>query len=212
MIARDDVAGLILAGGMSQRFPGGAKEVARLHGKRLIDHVIERARPQVRTLAISRARGAPFKHLDLPIVEDIVEKRGPLGGVHAGLLWAASLSPPPTHLATFPCDAPFAPVDLVMRLAAALDAPKAGSAVARQGAVIHPTFALWSLDNAASAAALLKSGPFSLVNFAREVEAVEVEFLEEGGAAFANINTAAELAAHELRSPGRRGPPSQRGP
>jgi molybdopterin-guanine dinucleotide biosynthesis protein A len=210
MIARDDVAGLVLAGGMSQRFHGGAKECALLDGKRLVDHVVERARPQVRALAISRARGAPFVDLDPPTIEDIFEKRGPLGGVHAGLMWAASLTPRPTHLATFPCDAPNVPADLVMRLAAAAGVLEIGSAVARQGGHVHPTFALWSLECATRAAVLLKSGPLSLVNFAREVGAIEVDFPEEGGAAFANINTAEELAALQRIYSGESEPPSRR--
>ncbi|NWG91932.1 MAG: molybdenum cofactor guanylyltransferase [Parvularculaceae bacterium] len=199
MIARDDVAGLILAGGMSRRFAGGAKDAALLGGKTLIDRVMERARSQVRTLAISRARAAPFGDRGLPIVEDIFENRGPLGGVHAGLLWAATLAPRPTHLATFPCDAPFLPDDLVRRLAAPLDQSQSGSAVAKNGALVHATFALWSLNTAESAAALLRSGPFSLVNFAREVGAVEVEFPDASGASFANINTAEDLDAHARR-------------
>jgi molybdopterin-guanine dinucleotide biosynthesis protein A len=125
-------------------------------------------------------------------------------------MWAAALAPRPSHLATFPCDAPFAPADLVRRLAAALSALETRSAVAREGALLHPTFALWSLECATRAAVLLKSGPFSLVNFAREVGAIEVDFPEEGGAAFANINTAEELAALQRIYSGESEPPSRR--
>ena len=56
---------------------------------------------------------------------------GPLAGLHAGLQAAH------TPLAvTVPCDSPFLPLDLVARLAAALEAAAAQLAVAKTGDLV----------------------------------------------------------------------------
>lgn len=197
MIAKAQIAGLVFAGGRSSRFPGGAKEEALLHGKRMIDHVIERAAPQVSALAISRAE-APAQECDRHAsVIDIVKDRGPLSGLHAGLMWAASLRPPVTHLASFPCDTPYFPETLVAALADALERANARAAIIKEGDDVHPTFGLWSVDLAPLAERLLDTGPWSLRNFADEAKAVSVEMISADALDFANVNTRADLDAME---------------
>lgn len=186
------IAGLILAGGRSSRFPGGAKENALLLGEPLIAHVIARARPQVATLAISRAAPGTAE-FGLETVIDRIPDSGPLAGLHAGLVWAAALVPPATHLATFACDMPLAPADIVRRLSNAAGA--APAAVASCAGDLHPTLGVWSLSLASAAAASLEKGARSLHGFAAAVGAAIVDFPPDEAAAFANVNTAADLAA-----------------
>lgn len=188
------VAGLILAGGRASRFEGGGKEEALLAGKALLDHVIARAAPQVRILAISRAfmRG---ENRGLPVVEDSRQGLGPLAGLHAGLSWSASLSPSVTHLATFPCDAPLIPADLVERLCAAISKSPGRAAIPRCGGRLHPALALWPVSVREIALRRLSSGDRSLRNFAADVGATAVDF--ENADAFFNVNTLDDLAAAE---------------
>src|SRR5579863_6790387 len=109
------IAGVLLAGGQSQRMGGGDKCLRLLADRPILAHVIERARPQVEALVLN-ANGDParFAAFGLPVVaDDIAGFAGPLAGVLAGLDWAAANVPGVTHVASFATDAPFLPRDLV---------------------------------------------------------------------------------------------------
>ena len=49
----ETVAGVILAGGLSRRMGGGDKGLRILAGRPILDHVIDRARPQVGPLVLN---------------------------------------------------------------------------------------------------------------------------------------------------------------
>ena len=138
-------AGLLLAGGQSRRMGGGDKALMRLGGETLLARIISRVRPQVGPLVLN-ANGdlARFAAFGLPIAPDLVEGfAGPLAGVLTGLEWARKNAPGCTHVASFACDAPFVPRDLVARLAAAMTRDGADMACATSGGREHPVFALW---------------------------------------------------------------------
>src|SRR3954470_5466243 len=135
------VAGLILMGGRSSRMGGGDKALLPFGDATILDAAIARFGPQVVTLAIS-ANGDPARlaRFALPVLPDPADgPEGPLGGVRAGLAWAASLGQV-THLATVPADAPSPPADLVARL---VTAAGDGAAVATGPDGVEPLHALW---------------------------------------------------------------------
>ncbi len=144
---RPKIAGVILAGGRSRRMGGGDKCLQPLSGEYLISHVITRAYSQVDALAIN-ANGDPgrFADFNLPVVADSVAGfAGPLAGVLAGLDWAAEAAPESVWLATFACDAPFFPHNLVIRLWAETEEAGANLACAQSHGRDHPVFGLWPL-------------------------------------------------------------------
>jgi molybdenum cofactor guanylyltransferase len=139
------VAGVLLAGGQSRRMGGGDKCLRPLAGRPILAHVIDRARGQAGPLVLN-ANGDParFASFGLPVAADVVEGfAGPLAGVLTGLEWAAAHAPECTHVASFACDAPFLPADLVARLSAALIAQDADLACAASQGRSHPVFGLW---------------------------------------------------------------------
>ena len=138
------IAGVLLAGGQSRRMGGGDKSLLQLGGRPILAHVIERARPQVASLALNaNGDAARFREFGLPVIADSVAGfAGPLAGVLAGLDWAAASVPGATHVASFATDAPFLPRDLVPRLVAALDGRHELAAAASRGRT-HPVFGLW---------------------------------------------------------------------
>jgi len=141
------IAGLVLAGGLSRRMGGGDKCLRPLAGRPILEHILERARPQVTRLAVNANGDAGrFARFGLPVVPDaIADFAGPLAGISAGLDWAAAEVAECTHLASFAGDAPFLPADLVARLAQALADGTHDLACAASGGRAHPVFGLWPL-------------------------------------------------------------------
>jgi molybdopterin-guanine dinucleotide biosynthesis protein A len=145
MTASDDVVGVQLAGGLSRRMGGGDKTLRLLAGRPILDHILERVRPQVGTLVLN-ANGdtSRFAAYKLPVIPDVVpDFAGPLAGVLTGMDWAAENVPDARWVATFATDAPFQPTDLVERLRAAVEAEGADMACASSAHREHPVFGLW---------------------------------------------------------------------
>jgi molybdenum cofactor guanylyltransferase len=143
--ATPPVVGVLLAGGQARRMGGGDKSLRALGGRSILNRVIERARPQVRTLLLN-ANGDParFAAFGLPVAGDVVEGfAGPLAGVLTGLEWALAHHPDCPWIATVATDTPFFPQDLVERLLSALQGQGADLACAASGGRAHPVFGLW---------------------------------------------------------------------
>ena len=199
-----DIAGIILAGGLSRRMGGGDKTLLALGGRPLLDHVVARLSPQVGSLVLS-ANGDParFEAVGLPILADTVEGyAGPLAGILTGLEWAAA-NTACKSLVTAAGDTPFLPADLVARLAEAAASRQSSIAVASSGGRRHPTFALWPLGLRQALRHFLVDEDNRRVSaFIERHDFVEVEFplLAAGGDEidpFFNINVADDLAVAE---------------
>lgn len=137
---REDITGLVLAGGLGQRM-GQEKGLVRLRGQALAWHALQRLRPQVGTLALNANRQlAPYRTLGVPVWSDAPadEPQGPLAGMLCGLRHCQT-----EWLLTVPCDVPNFPNDLVERLVQALGTPPKNMATVRaftpeEGAVTAP--------------------------------------------------------------------------
>jgi len=147
MTSTEAVLGVVLAGGLGRRMGGGDKPMADLGGRTILDHVLERARPQCDGMIINANGDAErFHHLGLPVVPDGLEGYpGPLAGVLAAMDWAAVNTPETTHIMSFAGDAPFIPRDLVARLKEAV-AAGADMARAKSFGQRHPVFAIWPVS------------------------------------------------------------------
>ncbi len=141
----EKVCGVLLAGGQSRRMGGGDKALRELNGQTLLARIRERAAPQVDRLVIN-ANGDParFDGHGLPVTPDVIEGHaGPLAGVLTGMEWAADNAPDCRWIATFACDAPFFPPDIVDCLLRAVDREDADLACAASQGRSHPVFGLW---------------------------------------------------------------------
>jgi molybdopterin-guanine dinucleotide biosynthesis protein A len=142
-----NIVGVLLAGGLARRMGGGDKPLRLLAGRPLLDHVIERLRPQVAGLVLN-ANGDParFAVYGLPVVADsIPDFAGPLAGILAGLDWTATHRPDCPIVLSVATDAPFLPTDLVSRMARAMETEQADLACAASGGQSHPVIGLWSV-------------------------------------------------------------------
>jgi molybdopterin-guanine dinucleotide biosynthesis protein A len=193
------ITGLILAGGQGRRMGGVDKGLRELRGKPMVAWVLERFAPQVNEILINANQNpdvyAGFGH---PVVPDEIGGfAGPLAGLQSGL--SAARHP---LVATAPCDSPFLPVDLVVRLKAALDAEHAQLAVARTGDQPHPVFCLCRRDVLPHLTQFLTNGGRKIDAWYSTLRVTEVAFDDEADA-FSNINTREELAAFEKQPDSR---------
>lgn len=108
------IAGVVLAGGQSERF-GRDKAEAVYGDRKLIDWSIATLRPFVETIFIAGRDYPPY-----PSAPDRPGPGlGPLGGL-AGAM-AAARARGFTHLLSLPCDTPHAPADQLAQLCDATD-------------------------------------------------------------------------------------------
>lgn len=109
----NQVTGLILAGGRASRFDGIDKGLIPLSGIPLVQHVINRLKPQVGRLIISANREIPsYEAFGLPVIPDGIQGfKGPLAGILTGLQQMTT-----DWLACSPCDTPLIPDNLVESL------------------------------------------------------------------------------------------------
>ena len=198
---RRTAAGVILGGGASSRM-GGDKALLRFRDGALLDAVIARAAPQVSPLALSvaadREQTYRLRYPDYPLLFDAQPDRmGPLAGVIAGLKWARGLGDM-EWLATFPCDAPFLPRDLVAQLSSTA---RAAPVFAHHADRLHGVCALWPVDCLKPLEAGVQRGTLRSVHSAMEALDGMSCHVEADEHAFFNVNTREDLArAEELAS------------
>lgn len=179
---------------------GGDKALIPLGGMTLIERAVARASVQVADLVIN-ANGDParFARLGLPVVADPVPGFvGPIAGVLAGFEWMRANRPNARWLASFACDCPFFPMDMVERLSTGARSRGAKVAVAESGSQHHPVFAVWSAEISATAeAVLVQHGLRKMDDFIATLPNVRVRFDADPIDPFVNINTPEDLAHAE---------------
>ena len=191
------ITGLILAGGRGSRMGSVDKGLQPFRGKPMVSHVLTRFQLQVDEVLINANRSIEeYAAFGYRVVPDAIDGfAGPLAGLHAGMTNASH-----PLVATAPCDSPFLPLDLVARLAAAMQRENADLAVAKTFDQPHPVFCLVRTNLAPHLQAFLESGQRKIDKWYATLSVVEVAFDEEE-AAFSNINTVEELKSFEQSPP-----------
>lgn len=201
-VPRHDITGIVLAGGLGRRLGGADKGLLALQGRAMVEHVLERLRPQVGRLLISANRNRErYAALGFPVVPDTIpDYPGPLAGLAAGMQAAATL-----YVVTAPCDAPRLHPDLVRRLFSALILQRAEISVAHDGNRLQPTFALLRRTLLPDLLAFLASGGRGVERWCRR-HCLAIADFADGPEAFLNVNDPHEYARLE---PGAALPPVQ---
>ena len=191
-ITASHITVLVLAGGRGTRMGGVDKGLQLLHGKPLVQHVLERLAPQVGTLALNANRSQlHYARFGYPIWHDLEsDYPGPLAGLQSGLAHCTT-----PFLASAPCDAPLIPYDLVAHLADAMALAGAEAAfavtVGQDRRQRHPVCSLLRTSAKSSLDTFLAAGERKMERWFATLHCVEVEFPEER--AFCNINTGLDL-------------------
>ncbi len=187
------ITGVILAGGQGRRMGGVDKGLKLLHGKPMVQWVIERFARQVDEVLINANQNldvyANFGHRVIP--DKIDGFAGPLAGLQRGLAESRH-----DLVATVPCDSPFLPQDLIARLRSAMEQHGAEVAVAKTADQPHPVFCLCRKKVLPGLTAFLAGGGRKIDAWYASLKVIEVPFDDEARA-FSNINTQEDLSAFE---------------
>ncbi len=145
------VSGLLLAGGRSRRMNGQDKARLSIGGKTLLQRIVEIAAPQVEKLVLNtNSDPVDFTGYELPTARDVVPGHaGPLAGILTGLEWTRMHAPGCRWVASFPCDSPFVPHDLVERMVEKARDENVDLVCACSGGRDHPVVGLWPVRLAA---------------------------------------------------------------
>ena len=191
--------GVILAGGLASRMGGGDKSLKSLGKKTILESVMDRLSPQVKTMVLN-ANGDPrrFSKYKIPVIQDETNGfLGPLAGVLSGLDWAYENGF--DQIVTVAADTPFFPMRLVETLSDALS--NSGSQIALAATnekdtkriILHPTFGLWPVTLRNDLKNSLRLGVRKVVQWTEKHNHVEALFDIELGDPFFNVNTFEDL-------------------
>jgi molybdopterin-guanine dinucleotide biosynthesis protein A len=187
-----EITGALLAGGRATRMGGLTKGLLSLDGRPLLGRSLELFALLFGGALLVTNDPAAYRAFEVATAPDLIEGRGPPGGLHAAL----SAAPTPwVFLAG--CDMPHLSREGIALLASRRGAAKA--VVPSWGGRLEPLHALWSREALPLIGPALREGEPSLWRLARLVGAAVVEDedwskVDPGGLAFENANTEAEAA------------------
>ncbi len=197
-IDKQDITGLILAGGRGSRMGGVDKGLQNHLGIPMAMHALMRLGPQVEHVLINANRNlGAYDAFGVPVWPDALpDQPGPLAGFLTGLERCET-----PYLVTVPCDTPNFPEDLVARLADALVENDADIAMAAtrtdDGVQVQPVFCLMKATLMESLVQFTQSGQRKIDKWTARHRCVEVLF--DDAPAFFNANTAEELRQLQQR-------------
>jgi len=203
LIAAQDISGLILAGGRGSRMGGVDKGLQSFNGMPLALHTLMRLQmgAGVAQIIINANRNlAAYESFGVPVWPDgMADYAGPLAGFLSGLERCKT-----PFLMTVPCDTPLFPLDLVPRLAAALQAEGADIAMAaapepgKDGHVrlrAQPVFCLLRIELLESLLSFTQAGGRKIDAWTalHKTALVPFDLPHDDPRAFFNANTLADL-------------------
>ena len=194
-VPRDEITGVILAGGRARRMGGRDKGLITIGGRAMVEHVIDALRPQVGTLLISANRNPrAYGRYGYPVVPDGVgDFSGPLAGMATAMQRAGT-----PFIVTVPCDSPLLPEHLVARLYATLIEHGAEISVAYDGQRIQPVFALLRRSLLENLIGFLNAGHRRVEHWYSQHETAPTDF-SDNSETFFNVNTPEDGIALEER-------------
>ena len=186
------ITGAVLAGGKSLRF-GKNKAFQQLRGKRFIDLAIESLRPFCDPVMAVVSAIEPYLDTGVMLAQDIIEYRGPLGGIYTALLFS-----PAEWVFVRATDMPF----LVPELASMIIDAKEGfdAVVPKMNEYYDPLLALYNRRCIPAIARQLREPDNrQVIGFYRKIRIrtlTESEWrkVDPDALSFKNVNTLSDLA------------------
>jgi len=192
-IPRNEITGVILAGGRGSRMGGTDKGLVTLNGRPMVEYVLAALHREVDHLLINANRNRErYSTFGYPVVPDLIGGYlGPLAGMASGMQAATT-----RYIVTAPCDSPLIGNGLVRRLYETLIRANAEISVAHDGERMHPVFALMQRDLLPSLLAYLNAGDRKIDRWYAQRRLAVTDF-RDTPAMFLNVNSPEERAELE---------------
>ena len=189
----NNILGTVLAGGKSQRF-GEDKSQVKLHGKLLIDHILNEISNEFKEILIVSNNKIKFKHSDnISLIEDFKKDQGPLGGVLSAMKWIKEKNKDYKWISTFPADTPFFKKKIYQNFLSKINLEESKLFFIKTNNTRHNIFGIWSIDLMEKLENDLNNGERKVEVWANSigVKLINMKFLNEDP--FFNINSKMDL-------------------
>lgn len=185
----------VLAGGAASRLGGRDKGLEPLHGRALIEWVIEAIAAMTtrsgmfapKILIVANRHHEVYARHGETIADDICGFRGPLAGIASALRFAKT-----PWLLTLPVDCPEPPAELAARLLSGARETAGAGVCVHDGERRQPLFALYRRELAHSASLALEAGQ-GVSQWQTSVGVQTLDFADARGQ-FGNLNTREDFA------------------
>ena len=175
MARREELMGVILAGGANRRY-GSHKALARIGDRTILDRTVEVLAPVVDRVGIVANEPGPYLHAGPPVRPDLLPGLGVLGGILTAVRWAAEQGAESAMV--LGCDMPFLPSALIGRISreATRDLVVLPASEGPRG--FEPLCAAYGTTTAGAIDRALERGDRAIVSFFGDVEIRILDFDE----------------------------------
>ena len=189
----NNVLGVVLAGGKSQRF-GEDKSQVKLQDKLLINYILNEIESEfVETLIIANESINFMQSKKISITKDFKGGLGPLGGVLTAMKWIKEKNKKYKWISTFPVDTPFFTKKELKFFYENINVNENKLFFIRNNNTRHNIFGLWSLDLMEKLQNDLTKGERKVEVWADSVGVSMVNIEYKKPDPFFNINTKEDL-------------------
>lgn len=194
-----DVTLAVVAGGQGRRLSGAPKGLLSLHGRTVLDWLLDLAPLFSDVVLVANAPG-PYARFGLRTVADVVPDRGAPGGVHAALVSART-----GWVLAVACDMPFVS-PAVVRVLLEARSPELDAVCFTAGGRVEPLLAVYRTALSGPWGEALRQGNPSLRELlasyrARLLPEETLRAVDPELRSLVNVNTPEDLERHGLALP-----------
>ena len=189
----NNVLGVVLAGGKSQRF-GEDKSQVKLGDKILIDYILSEIIDEFNEVLVVSNNSINFrKSKKISLIQDFMKDLGPLGGVLTAMKWVKDNNKDYQWISTFPVDTPFFKNQILKDFLQNINQEKDKLFFIKSNNTRHNIFGIWSIDLIDKLEEDLIRGERKVEFWANSVGVKNIEMEFDNKDPFFNINTKEDL-------------------
>ena len=189
----NNVLGVVLAGGKSQRF-GEDKSQVKLGDKILIDYILSEIIDEFTEVLVVSNNSINFKKSKkISLIQDFKKDLGPLGGVLTAMKWVKDNNKDYQWISTFPADTPFFKNQILKDFLQNINQEEDKLFFIKSNNTRHNIFGIWSIDLIDKLEEDLARGERKVEFWANSVGVKNIEMEFDNKDPFFNINTKEDL-------------------
>ena len=189
----NNVLGVVLAGGKSQRF-GEDKSQVKLGDKILIDYILSEIIDEFNEVLVVSNNSINFrKSKKISLIQDFKKDLGPLGGVLTAMKWVKDNNKDYQWISTFPVDTPFFKNQILKVFLKSINLNESKLFFIKSNNTRHNIFGLWSIDLMDKLEEDLNKGERKVEVWANSIGVKNINMKFENKDPFFNINTKEDL-------------------